>query len=95
MSKRKHTIRKLLERDSGICGICLSPVNALARVPHPDAASVDHIRPRCKGGAEALLNLQLSHFRCNQEKGSKILPHQAHLGCRHPKKQIPAPLPCS
>ena len=30
----------------------------------------DHIRPRSKGGDDALENLQLAHARCNKIKGN-------------------------
>lgn len=36
-------------------------------------ATIDHIQPRSKGGADAELNLQLAHAICNKRRGNKQL----------------------
>jgi len=33
-------------------------------------ATLEHIKPQSKGGTDEMNNLAISHFRCNQKKGS-------------------------
>lgn len=37
-------------------------------------ATVDHVRPRCRGGDERPENLAIACARCNHSKGSQKLP---------------------
>lgn len=65
------TIKKLMERDKGICQICQKPVDPTdivdghARRMYP---TVDHIIPLSKGGSHAWDNVQLAHLYCNSGK---------------------------
>lgn len=60
---RRHTLRvKLLEKQNGICPIC-------GLVLHINDASFDHIKPKSKGGSNALVNIQVTHYVCNNRKG--------------------------
>ena len=45
------------------CELCGHP---LAKV------SVDHIIRKSKGGTDELLNLRLTHYKCNQKRSSKF-----------------------
>jgi 5-methylcytosine-specific restriction endonuclease McrA len=36
-------------------------------------ATIDHVRPRCKGGSDEESNLVVACFKCNQKKADKIL----------------------
>lgn len=63
-----------------VCAIChtyidveLPQRDAKTGVWNGQAVEVDHIVPRARGGAlYELENLQLSHSRCNRQKGSKM-----------------------
>lgn len=56
-----------------ICAICHKPIDLEAPKNTPLAVEVDHIVPRSRGGAlYALENLQLTHHRCNRQKGAKM-----------------------
>jgi 5-methylcytosine-specific restriction endonuclease McrA len=58
--------RAVFDRDKGVCGICLSPVDPSSRW------EIDHIIPISKGGAHAYANVQLSHRRCNRSKSARL-----------------------
>lgn len=59
-------------RDRWVCYLCLNPVERKARVPHPSAATVDHVRPISKGGSDTLANVRCACFRCNTLKSDKM-----------------------
>ena len=56
----------LMKRDKGICQICF------AKIARAGEITIDHIIPRSMGGSNALTNLQLAHFRCNQWKNKHV-----------------------
>lgn len=56
-----------------ICAICHKPIDLEAPKNTPLAVEVDHIVPRSRGGDYYDLdNLQLTHHRCNRQKGAKM-----------------------
>ncbi len=55
----------LWEEQGGLCWYCRKRV--LSR-----AATIDHVRPRSKGGTNARENLVMACGRCNRGKGSKL-----------------------
>jgi len=57
-----------------ICGICGKPINPKLRFPHRESATIDHIIPLAKGGADSLDNVQLAHMICNSIKSDNVLP---------------------
>lgn len=59
---------KVYERDGWVCQLCRRAVPKDKVVPHPNAATLDHIIPLAAGGAHAYANAQLAHFRCNNRK---------------------------
>lgn len=66
---RKRAIASL----DAMCAICHKPIDLEAAKNTPLAVEVDHIVPRSRGGAlYALENLQLTHHRCNRQKGNKM-----------------------
>lgn len=66
---RKRAIASL----DPICALCHKPIDLDAPKNTPLAVEVDHIVPRSRGGAlYALENLQLTHHRCNRQKGAKM-----------------------
>lgn len=66
---RKRAIASL----DHICAICHRPIDVSLAAFHPLAVEVDHIVPRSRGGSfYALENLQLTHSRCNRQKGARM-----------------------
>ena len=68
--------RTLWDAQGGACALCGRAMPATrwetphARVWTKLRPTYDHIRPRSKGGDDALENLQLAHARCNKIKGN-------------------------
>ncbi len=58
----------IFERDGWICGICGQKINKRLKWPNPQSKSIDHIIALSKGGADAPINLQAAHLRCNKKK---------------------------
>jgi 5-methylcytosine-specific restriction endonuclease McrA len=56
--------RRIIERDRGLCHLCLLAVSANER-------SFDHLIPVCRQGAHAEWNLMLAHLRCNKRRSIK------------------------
>lgn len=62
----------IYNRDEGICQLCREPVLLAYPKYHPRSLSMDHIRPKSKGGTATASNLQTSHYECNKSKGSRF-----------------------
>lgn len=62
----KHWRYEIAARDGTDCALCGNPIRNIER------ATLDHIIPRSVGGRDALDNLQLTHYRCNIERGAPI-----------------------
>lgn len=54
----------VIERDGFVCQLCDGEVE-------PGDIHLDHIKPYSKGGPTTLSNLQVTHSRCNLEKGAR------------------------
>ena len=63
----KRNIKNYLFSISDICGICSKKMKYTE-------ANIDHIKPRSKGGADNLSNMQLAHATCNQNKAA-VMPN--------------------
>lgn len=67
----------VLERDFGVCKLCLLPII------HYSDFTLDHKIPESKGGDSTLENLQAAHYKCNQHRGDLDLelckPEMFHL----------------
>lgn len=74
MDLRKHgmSVEELARRDGIDCGLCGREVDMDARLPDLMCPSVDHIKPRAKGGDNNPANLQLAHFLCNAIKQDRM-----------------------
>lgn len=62
--------RFLRERDGDACALCGEPMCWTVPPGSERGVSIDHKKPRAAGGTDALVNLQLAHWRCNQAKGA-------------------------
>jgi len=62
----------------GKCLICNGPVGFDASTGA--GANIEHILPRSLGGSGELLNLGITHARCNAEKGRRWDPKRRHRG---------------
>lgn len=68
----------IVKRDRGRCKLCGERVALNEAVPHPKAATLDHIVPLARGGLHTATNVQLAHFQCNCVKWAKV-PEEVQL----------------
>ena len=62
-SKKKQLIERDTDKNGNLwCNLC-------KRILNSKKSSLDHILPVCHGGRNHIGNLQLTHPRCNHEKG--------------------------
>jgi len=69
-SGAKKTVR---ERDNERCTFCGNPLTPHHHNPR-QRLTIDHIKPWSWGGTNAMENLVLSCFDCNQLKGDVLFP---------------------
>ena len=55
-------------RDDWRCHICNRKVSKVQQVPHPRAATLDHLIPLAKGGTHEPANVATACFECNYLK---------------------------
>jgi predicted nucleic acid-binding Zn ribbon protein len=63
--------REIYERDKWRCHICRKPVSKTTVVPHPRAATIDHLIPLAAFGTHEPANVATAHFICNSRKGDR------------------------
>ncbi|PWC04265.1 HNH endonuclease [Agromyces badenianii] len=56
-----------------ICHLCKEPIEFGLRRWHPRGPSMDHLRPRSKGGTWDRWNLAPAHYGCNSARGNADL----------------------
>ena len=61
-AKKRRMLEAIVARDGAACWICDEPIAA-------DAATLDHVKPRCRGGTSTLDNLRIACAPCNSLKG--------------------------
>lgn len=68
-----YTLAEIAERDGYRCRIpgCGKRVAMSRPVPHPKAATIDHIIPLVDGGEDTRTNARLAHFLCNSQRGDR------------------------
>ena len=59
----KFIKRQLINNGGAVCGICGKPITDMKD------CTIDHIKPRAKGGTTTIENCQLAHRECNLKKG--------------------------
>lgn len=64
---RRRRTRSLRRRFGDNCYICGVPMDFVDRVGQL-AATINHVKPRCQGGSDALHNLKLAHRFCNESR---------------------------
>ena len=65
--------KKIIYATRTVCGICGKPVDFSVKYPHPLSPCIDHIIPVARGGHPSDMdNLQLAHWKCNNEKADKL-----------------------
>jgi hypothetical protein len=62
----------LIERDGNVCHICLDVIDLSLPRNSRFGATIDHVMPVSKGGADTLENMKLAHWICNIKKGAKF-----------------------
>jgi len=72
------TRRAVLERDAHACVYCGTK-----------ADTIDHVRPRSRGGAHVWTNVVAACARCNHRKGDRLL-HEIGWHLKHAPAQPPA-----
>lgn len=71
---------EIYERDAWRCKLCHKAVPKGKAVPHPKAATLDHVVPLSEGGTHTRANVQLAHFECNWRKGARGTQQLALIG---------------
>lgn len=64
-----YSRREVFERDGWRCGIC--GLQILPDAVGREKATIDHIVPISRGGADSWDNVQAAHFSCNSSKGAR------------------------
>lgn len=69
---------KVLEQSNGVCSYCGKELRANHFVAKGERMkklmTVDHIKPKSKGGSNKLYNLTASCNKCNQDKADNCSP---------------------
>ena len=77
-AKRRRRLReRFYLSQNGRCPLCDRRMPALDIAPtdldNPEQyATLEHIIPLSKGGSGRIANLQLTHMKCNEDKGDSI-----------------------
>lgn len=62
----------LIERDGNVCHLCNLEIDLSLARNSRFGATIDHVVPVSKGGADTLDNMKLAHWICNIKKGNKV-----------------------
>lgn len=77
MSKSRRTFKARLfhrgERCCYLCGVALTF----------ETATIDHVIPKARGGTNAMRNLRLACFACNNRKNNDRPPAELATHCTH------------
>ena len=70
--RQPYLLSDVAARDLFTCCLCGERVDMTLTYPDPGSASVDHVVPLARGGADVFDNVQLSHIGCNWAKGDRV-----------------------
>jgi len=62
----------IIERDGNICHLCDVEIDLSLARNSRFGATIDHVVPVSKGGADTLENMRLAHWICNIKKGNRV-----------------------
>jgi hypothetical protein len=62
----------IIERDGNVCHLCNSEIDLSLARNSRFGATIDHVIPVSKGGADTLDNMRLAHWICNIKKGNRL-----------------------
>lgn len=68
-------------RTGGVCYIC-------GEMTRLSDFTVDHIKPKSKGGKWEISNLAATHHRCNLWKGNRVFLYQREVDRLRPRRRI-------
>ena len=71
MSRTKWARKVLIAKHAGRCYLCGEAVE-IGDETSPRYATLDHVVPLSKGGADSIANLALACLECNQRKGASM-----------------------
>lgn len=89
-SSQMHPVRHYLAaRDKGwVCWYCEAPVECPTCTPGSQIpGTLDHIKPRAKGGNNAISNLRLSCLPCNRDKADHASPEEGRRATRRSRER--------
>lgn len=64
-SRRERIIKESFKKQAGLCALCGALLGNL------EETNLDHKIPVSKGGDNTRKNLQLTHRRCNENRGNR------------------------
>lgn len=70
--REPYALSAVIEHSQGICALCDEPIDLTLAYPHRRSASIDHVLPLSRGGADTIGNVQLAHLECNWTKGPRV-----------------------
>lgn len=70
---RERIRRTLIWRYGSTCHLCRKPIDLTLKWPDPGCFTRDHLKPRSKGGSNAIGNQRPAHKLCNESRGNKHL----------------------
>ena len=88
--ERGITLKKVFERDNGVCKLCGGICDYNDKKGHSLGKSyptLDHIIPLSRGGSHTWENVQLAHHYCNSFKRDRLLEEIKEQVVLHAKEQ--------
>jgi 5-methylcytosine-specific restriction endonuclease McrA len=62
----------IIKRDGNVCHLCDVEIDLTLARNSRFGATIDHVIPVSKGGADTLENMRLAHWICNIKKGNRV-----------------------
>ena len=68
---RRNILVKMFNEQGGVCPYCSEPMTLTKNFNN--TATIEHIRPKSKGGSNDHENLMAACYSCNQDRGNQLL----------------------